>query len=310
MVGILVLLVIAIAPVLTLILSALLLWRYRRSVIRQMAARSGFDMPTADGGPGVRRIDGGDSGEESNARGLYRHAMGGPWREALRYTAAGLAFALVFAVAARFVYPIRLDFYGFLIGVMIYAWPVVPGLILIVPATWRLRSAFVAAYFAVFLLLILWAGGNAELVRATQFGGIELPTHASAAPAGTLWLWLVVNGVPTLAILLCFNKWARPVAPLVLGFVTAAVSGALVAYLGLFSSYGFEAAVGLSVFLNLHPGWLVAGTILLSSAVIRDDRMGTGPRDFPSVPAWECQRSVADAGCASGYPLPAITRCG
>jgi hypothetical protein len=35
----------------------------------------------------------------------------------------------------------------------------------------------------------------------------------------------------------------------------------------LFSSYGFEAAAGLAVLLNLHPGWLVAGTILLSSAV-------------------------------------------
>ena len=120
----------------------------------------------------------------------------------------------------------------------------------------------------------------------------------------------MVNGVPTLAILLCFNKWARPVAPLVLGFVTAAVSGALVAYLGLFSSYGFEAAVGLAVFLNLHPGWLVAGTILLSSAIFGMIGWALARQDFPSVPSWECQRSVADAGCASGYPLPAIMRCG
>jgi len=267
MAGILVLLVVAIAPMLTLTLSALLLWRYRHSVIRQMAVRSGFDAPTEDGGAGVQRLGADNSDEESNIPDLYRHAMRGPWREALRYAVAGFAFAVVFAVAARFVYPMRLDFYGFLIGVMIYAWPVVPGLILIVPATWRLRLAFVVAYFAAFLLLILSAGANPELVRATQFGGIELPTHASAAPAGTLWLWFVVNGVPSLAILLCFNKWARPVAPLVLGFVTAAVSGALVAYLGLFSSYGFKTAVGLTVFLNVRPGWVVAGTILLSSAV-------------------------------------------
>lgn len=268
MLSILLLLVIAVAPVLTLILSALLLWRYRHSVIRQMAARGGFDAPTADGQARAQKLDGDDPGAESNGRVLYRRAMLGPWREAVRYTVAGLALALVFAVAARFVYPLRLDFYGLLIGVMIYAWPIVPGLILIVPATWRLRSAFVAAYFAVFLLVILSAGGNAELVRATQFDGIELPAYSSAAPVGALGLWLVVNGLPTLAILLFFNKWARPVAPLVLGFVTSVVCGATVAYLGLFSPFGFEAAVGAAVFLNLHPGWLVGGTVLLSSAVL------------------------------------------
>ena len=38
---------------------------------------------------------------------LYRAAIAGPRRYALCYTIAGLAFAVVFALAARFVYPIR-----------------------------------------------------------------------------------------------------------------------------------------------------------------------------------------------------------
>jgi hypothetical protein len=40
---------------------------------------------------------------------------------------------VVFALAARFVYPLRVDLPGLLIGVWIYAWPIVLALRLIIP---------------------------------------------------------------------------------------------------------------------------------------------------------------------------------
>lgn len=263
----LLIIVIVVAPLVTLILSALLLWRYRQSVIRQMAMCGGGDDTSADGD---RTAVEGRSGDgpvgEDPGQALYRQATRGPWQDALQYSAAGLAFAFVYTIAARFVYPFRLDFPGFLIGMTIYAWPIVPALMLIVPASWRWRLTFAATYFAVFGALILWASMIAD-IPATPFESLKLPARSSVSPRGTMMLWVAVNGLPTLAILLCFNRWARPVAPLVLGFVTTAISGILAAYLALFSKRGTNAVVELAVSLDLHPGWLLLGAALIALGV-------------------------------------------
>lgn len=262
----LVLLVVSLVSVLTLVLSALLLWRYRQAVTRQMAASGGFDQSEAEV-DALAVHHGSDSGAHLHGRlTLYRQAVRGPWQIALRYVGAGLGFALVFAVVARFVYPYRLDLPGFLLGVWLYAWPVVLAVILIVPAAWRQRLAFVAAYFMSFLMLIFWAGTITD-IPASQFGAINLPARSSATPTLLMKFWLVIDGVPTVLVLLCFNRWARPVAPLVLGFVTTAISGTMAAYLALYSKRGVDATVALAVSLHLHPGWLVLGTVLLSLAI-------------------------------------------
>src|SRR5262245_52842144 len=134
-----------ITPILTLLLSALLLWRYRRAVARAMAASAAFEasvpamspaasphaLPAGVGGP---RSAGPSAASASN---LYQMAIAGPWHCALRYAIAGLAFAAVFAAAARFVYPIRVDLPGVLMGVWIYAWPIVLAFMLIIPGRTR-----------------------------------------------------------------------------------------------------------------------------------------------------------------------------
>lgn len=264
---VLVFVVVSVVPVLTLALSALLLWRYHRSVTRHMSGRGGFQRHEEEGSPvPAARRQSNDLKGIPAGHALYRQALRGPWRVALVYAAAGLAFALVFAIAARFVYPYRLGLPGFLIGVWIYMWPVVAALMLIVPAGWKQRLVFVAIYFALFLLFIFWAGTITD-IPASHFGPTSLPARSSATPALTMKLWMIVDGVPTVLVLLCFNRWARPVAPLVFGFVTTAIAGMLTVYLALFFERGTNVIVALAVALRLHPGWLVLGAVLLSLAV-------------------------------------------
>jgi hypothetical protein len=111
------LLITLVTPILTLLLSALLLWQYRRAVARAMAASAAFEASvpamTATAPPHAPPTVAGGS----SALDLYQAATAGPRYCALRYTIAGLAFAVVFAVAARFVYPIRTDLPGVLMGV-------------------------------------------------------------------------------------------------------------------------------------------------------------------------------------------------
>ena len=260
----LMLFVVGIAPMLTLLLSAILLWRYRRAVDLQMAATVGFDDIPATDAPATA-----EAGHDNNlavlaeAAALYRRAARGPFHLAFHYIGAGFAFALVFAVAAHFAYLFRLGVPGFLVGVWIYAWPVVAALMLIVPATRRTRVAWVLAYFAVFQSLVLWAG-TVKDIPALDLGVMMLPARSSATPPLTMKLWLVANGAPTFLMLFCFNNKVRAVAPLVLGLLTTAISGTLAAYLVLFSQPGTEAVVALSVSLNLDVRWMLFGTFLLS----------------------------------------------
>ena len=115
--SVLVFLVVATAPVLTLLLSAMLLRRYRRTVTEQMALTGGFDGPATDLLIPDRPSCDGNRSERAEGATRYRLAVNGPRQEALRYIGAGLAFAIVFALAARFVYPFRLGLPGFLISV-------------------------------------------------------------------------------------------------------------------------------------------------------------------------------------------------
>ena len=124
------LLIIVTAPILTLLLSVLLLWGYRRTVTRAMAASEGFCDSQVKGGtaepsqlddPTVKKRT--TSPASSN---LYQRAIQAPWHNALQTTIAVLASAFVFSAAAQIVYPLDLGLPGFFVGVWIYTWPAVP----------------------------------------------------------------------------------------------------------------------------------------------------------------------------------------
>jgi len=245
------------APILTLLLSALLLWGYRRAVARAMATSAAFDAsisttaPDAAPQPSPAAV-GAPSGSD-----LYQAAIRGPRRYALRYVIAGLTFAVVFAFASRFVYPIRLDLPGFLIGVWIYAWPIALALPLIVPG--RMRWWAVIGYLITFVPLGLWAASIADLPDI-QFGGVDLPARSSMAPLGMTGLWLNVNGPPTLLILICLIRRVRAVAPLVLALVTTIISGTWFALVALFSRGGVNVSATVAASLHVPEDWLVVAT--------------------------------------------------
>ena len=265
--SILLIIVVSVASILTLLLSALLLWRYRRAVLRNMAASAGFNQPAPDV-PALPPlpIERAPTIDEKVAALTYQLAMRGPRCTVLSYFMAALGFALVFAIAAQFVYSFRLGIPGFLVGVWIYVWPIVPATLIITPLSWRLTLGLIAGYCAIFLLLVIWASTVFDL-PATQFGALKLPARSSANPETSTKLWLIVNTAPTLLVLICFNRWVRSVAPLALSIITITVSGMLAAYLALFSSCGVDLAVSVSVALSLHPAWLVLGTMVLSLVV-------------------------------------------
>jgi hypothetical protein len=176
--SVLLFMVVIAVPILTLMLSAIMLWKFRRAVIREMAVTGGFDVPAPQApespkpaSPAVRDLC-------THGRDLFRRAIRGPWHLAIRYAVAGLAFALVFALAWRFVFAYRLGVPGFLLSVWIYAWPAVLALLLIVPGSTRQRTSCVAGYFVMLLLLGLWTSSISD-IPALKFGGMALPARSS-----------------------------------------------------------------------------------------------------------------------------------
>ncbi|MBU4263695.1 MAG: hypothetical protein KKC76_17710 [Proteobacteria bacterium] len=260
-------LVIVVVPILALLSSVVLLHRYRRAVARAMDATSGFrDSPTAhEAGSTPQPVDAllPERSGSSTAADLSGRALSGPWRNGLRYLIAGLAFALVLALSAQRVYPSGLGFPGFLVGVWIYLWPAFLVLAMIAPGNWRLWALCILGYCAGYALLGLWAGTVLNLPEY-RFGAVVVPARSTVTPEAMIRLWLAVNGVPTLLMTLCLNRWIRAVAPLVLALLTSAVVGTLTIYLTLFSKQGVKAAVAVVEKLDIHIYWLLAGIFLVS----------------------------------------------
>jgi len=260
------LLVNLVVPVLTLLLALVMLQRYRRAVKRSMEATSGFD-----GDAEVPEVSGDAlrsatvSGQSDDGDGLYRRALRAPWRNAAHYTVAGFGFALVYALAAHFAFPHALGTPGTLIAVWLYLWPVVLALPLIVPLPPARSAVLFLGYFGIFAVLGFWAGTVLD-VPGYRFGAVVIPARSSVTPETMARLWLVLNGAPSLLMLLCLNRWIRAVAPLVLALVSASVVGILVSYFGIFSAPGTDLVVAISTYLDMHVYWLLLAALLLSLA--------------------------------------------
>lgn len=263
------LLLILTASILTLLLSAFLLWLYQRKVTTKMASMGGYDSSLsgdaiqASSQNAARKENPKNTGSEGS--GLYRQAIRAPWRCALRLSVSGLLFALVFALAAHVVYPTGLKLPGFFIGVWIYTWPLMLALPLIVPVLRRRRAFIMIAYFVVFALLGAWAA-TVKDIPEYRFGGVFLPARSSVTPAGMVKLWLVVNAAPTLLAWFCFNSRIRAVAPLVLAFVVICITGLMAGWMALFSKSGIDTVVALSESWDLHPGWFLLAALILALA--------------------------------------------
>ncbi len=216
--------ILIVSAVLTLLVAFFLLWLYRRAVLRGMSVTAGVvnTGPLAPGRPlapqptrpalsittlkptsslttqnRVRRIDGAVT---ASLR-----------RLALAYTLAGLAYALLFTVAWYVSTRVAVRPLAFLWVWACYTWPVALAISQIIALGWRERIGIVAAYFAL-------------LVGIVSLVFFYSPTFDfSGFPA----FWLYLNGPATLLLLAFLARRIRAVGPLVLGFITAGVTGAI-----------------------------------------------------------------------------------
>jgi len=144
----------------------------------------------------------------SAAEGLYAALHRAPWCAAAIYAVAGFCYAIVMATA--FLVATHHEFLPlrFLALWWDYAWPVVLTVNLVAAATWRIRLVNVSVY-----LLTLIALGSIALARSPT------PNWGQSA-----LLWLIINLLATVLLLAFLNRRVRAVGPLVLTFMTVALS--------------------------------------------------------------------------------------
>ena len=219
----LVLLILVFALPLTFLASMAILNVYRRAVLRTTRTRANIEMTVPASmesfephqepvqTPLQISILDSSSGKTNAATndGLYSHLFRGPWRAAAIYVVAGICYALattyVFLSAAKDGFPAL----TFLILFWHYAWPIAVTVSLVAAQAWRTRLKIFGTYF----LIILALGVIARLGNAT---GIWLQI---------VELWFLTNFPATLLLLVFLNRKIRAVGPLVLTFITLAVTG-------------------------------------------------------------------------------------
>lgn len=255
------LLVIVLSSGLTLIASVLVLWLYRRSVLRAMLATAGRGsasavMPAVDEAAPTQDA----AVAELNGAQQYRRALREPWRAAARYGLAGCAFALVMALAYCLVVPAMLTPARVALMVWGYAWPVVLALTLTGPAGLRPKATAVALYFAPLIVFTAFEG----LVPRPAFDGDMTLLLVAITPPDIARAWVQGNVVPTLLFLLFLNRRERTVGPLLLGFITVITTGCIVMLLALATRDGVALLAALARATGAPVVWCLFGAIALA----------------------------------------------
>jgi hypothetical protein len=235
------------ASSLTLVASAFLLWRYRRTVSRLMSAQAGeaehriasgaqsegYPWLSDDSNP-IEHDPIFFSRENYLADRLYRHAISEPRRHACKHAVAGFLFALVVGLAGFFAFSQTQVNYlraaahplQFLYMFWIFAWPIILTTNIVAAAGRRSRWLAVLSYFAVLVAL----GGLVALTpteASFQAGKLSLPAWSGETPIRLASKWSLFNLAPTLLVVTFRNRRVRAVAPLVLSFMTVVSAGVL-----------------------------------------------------------------------------------
>ena len=260
-------LVLVLGALLALLVSAILLRLYRRSVLGSMSSATGqvpaesavAGSPETHGAPPVGApelsvLDHG-SGIATDPAGtaLYSVALRAPWRAASIYAVAGFCYSVVMAVAFIVSTGTGYTWTAFLLLVWTYAWPVTLAVVLVAAATRRSKLICAGCYFVA--LSIIAAIG---LARSP---GVTWPDMAG--------IWFATNTIPTVLLLVFLNRRIRAVGPLVLAWMLLAVAGSqLVVFLGAGNErlLGFVTRFGVA--LGLGAGGIFVGVVLLGFAVL------------------------------------------
>lgn len=264
--------VIIVSAILTALVSVLLLWLYRRAVIRGMGARAGVSPEPPRAAPSSSALRSGmvpvlgiiDASSPPQPSDAYARAARSLNRCAGVHALGGLAYALVLTsawmIAAQggFV-PTR-----FLWLFFCYSWPIVLAVIVIGPAR---EKAVVVLYVALVLVA----------------AGVGLVRNPDLTVGQLLYFWVFANAPGTALLLAFMNRRVRAVGPLVLAFMTMAVTGAFIVINSVAGSEGLMRWVvslggaaglgGTTIFVLLHfVGFALFG--LLGWPLLR--RLGRG----------------------------------
>jgi hypothetical protein len=211
---------IIVSAVMTALLTVVLLWLFRRAVV---AASRQSEVAAAPLKP-ARTSTGVESGEppslsfiDSTGRlnrasaedAEYGRAMQSLDQASLVYALAGLAYALVFTTAWMIALGDGFILTRFLWLFSCYCWPTVLAVSFINPAI-RMRIGLAYCAFVLFVAGIV-------MLRNPHLTAGELP-----------YFWLSVNGLGTILLAAFLNRRVRAVGPLMLAFMTAAVTGAVI----------------------------------------------------------------------------------
>jgi hypothetical protein len=259
-------LLIVIGSLLTVLLSALLLWKYRRAVNHAMITAGNFFPAIQKGTPAESTYANHlhpkkGSGKKLSSQDLFRRAVRAPWHDGLLYAIAIFAAAMLFAAVAQQDYSFNLGLPGFFVGTWIYFWPIVLALPIIVPSSIKKIVSWILMYFVIYALLGIWTS-TVKNIPSLHAGGLVLPPRSSVTPSNLAMLWIAVNALPTILTLLCFNRRVRAVAPLVLTLVTIIITGVWFALLGFSTPTGRSAFASVEPLMNGHAIWFVLAVFI------------------------------------------------
>jgi hypothetical protein len=278
------------ASFLTLIASAVLVWRYRRTVARLMSARAGeaghqiagLSQTGRDASPlpqdsalgAAPRVfpPGGDRSVER----LFHRVISEPRCQAYKYALGGASFALIVGLAGFVAFsqtqfnPLRAAAHPLQLVFLFwtFAWPIVLTTNVVAVTSRRNRWLNVLAYFVVLAGL----GGPLALTPTEpsfQFGNVSLPAWSGESPLRLAGKWIAFNLAPTLLIVVFRYRRMRAVTPLVLSFMTVVSAGVLgmIAAAFLYQDLSVRAIDAASEALNMSASKALIGYFLVLCAL-------------------------------------------
>ena len=220
----LIVLFLLLAAVLTLIAGVMLVSLYRAAVRRNM--QTGVTQsPAVDALPPPRTAPVRDVAAALRAARLAYARVAGV------YTAAGLLHAGISAMILFSIGGLAFDPIRAAILFWALAWPVLLTLVLLWGPDRKRQGLTVLAYFAGLAVLCVWVGVFSQTPPLQMSWPVDYTLPAFAQPL----LYWATSTAPSIFLLLFLNRQVRNVGPLILLFMTIAVSGAIIVVLLQFS---------------------------------------------------------------------------
>jgi len=265
--------VLIVAALLTLVGSWLLIWRYQRGVEAAMH-QSGMGAASTASSPNLTPAAGSSAvatpipgpapqSPRADADALFARARDAPREAAFGSLTAGLAFALVLAVAYLVALPEARTPLRFLFAVWVDCWPIVVAVAFTAPSFARWAAIGTIAYFIPFVVGTLVAMTMPEAPPESIEAAV-MALQETIPPSLLLRYWLIFAALPSVVLLLFLNPRTRAVSPLLLAFTTIVVSGCMAALLAVFSAPGTELVVHAVEATRSSVAWMLAGTFILS----------------------------------------------